>query len=119
MDKQEINRPVILVGYGGHGFVAADILLEMGNSLIGYCDTEEKKLNPYSIPYLGTERDFFIDTKNCNTYAAFIAIGNTPLRKQIFEFLEYRGVSIVNAVHPEAVVSVKASIGKGVFLAAR
>ena len=79
-------KPVILIGYGGHGYVAADILLESGMLLEGYCDTEEKKLNPFLLSYKGKEDVFFFDKNRCIDHTAFIAIGNSGLRKKIFEF---------------------------------
>lgn len=113
-----MNNPIILIGYGGHGFVAAEILLEAENTLAGYCDTEEKKINPFSIPYKGKENGFFLNSHNCNSYSAFIAIGDASIRKKVFEFLESQQVSIINAIHPRSLVSKKTNLGRGVFIAA-
>jgi len=113
-----MNKPTILVGYGGHGLVAADIFFESGDLIKGYCDNEEKTSNPSSIPYLGKEREFFSEANNCNSYAAFIAIGDASVRRKVFEFLEKQRVSIINAIHPKSVLSKKAHLGRGVFIAA-
>lgn len=113
----KMNKPVILIGYGGHGIVAAEILLEAKNSIAGYCDKEEK-INPFSISYKGGERGFFLDTNNCKMFSAFIGVGNAILRQEIFNFLQKQEVDIINAIHPQSIVSKTATIGYGVFLAA-
>ncbi|MCW3115389.1 MAG: sugar O-acyltransferase, sialic acid O-acetyltransferase NeuD family [Segetibacter sp.] len=110
--------PVILIGYGGHGYVATDILLEAAYTIGGYCDNEEKKVNPFSIPYKGKERDFFLDSNNCCSFSAFIAIGNSIVRKHIFEFLIVNNVSVINAIHPSSTISKQGKLGKGIFIAA-
>jgi sugar O-acyltransferase (sialic acid O-acetyltransferase NeuD family) len=113
-----MNKPVILIGYGGHGLVAADILLEGGVAVEGYCDSEQKKFNPFELKYLGTETQFFSIPENALCYAAFISIGKSALRVNIFKFLEGKNVSIINAIHPKAIVSKKVDLGKGIFIAA-
>lgn len=71
---------VILVGYSGHGFVAADCLESNGFSILGYCDMEEKDLNPHQIPYLGSERQ--LDAHFLQT-CMFVGIGDNKLRKKL------------------------------------
>lgn len=113
-----MNKPVILVGYGGHGLVAADILLESGVVVEGYCDSQQKRFNPFDLKFVGTETKFFSILKNADFYAAFIAIGNQQLRMKIFTFLESKNVALMNAIHPKAVVAKTVAVGKGIFIAA-
>src|SRR4051812_25472376 len=110
-------KEVVIVGYGGHGFVAVDILLESGNSIMGYCDSAEKQQNPYDLPYLGTEQFYFSSGVNSDK-AAFVAIGNSTLREKVFSFLSTTEVEVINAIHPKSVVSKKTCLGKGAFIAA-
>lgn len=110
-------KPVILVGYGGHGFVAADIIALSGLHLAGYCDNEQKKLNPFDLAYLGKESTFFID-QNIKSFSAFIAVGNADIRKKLFQLISSLDVEIINAIHPRAVVAENSKPGKGVFIAA-
>jgi sugar O-acyltransferase (sialic acid O-acetyltransferase NeuD family) len=112
-----MDLPVILIGYGGHGLVSAEILLESNFFIHGYCDSEEKRNNPFSIPYKGKEKVFF-NPHNCNSYSAFISIGASSSRKDIFGLLSLKQVQIINAIHPKAVVSTKINLGRGVFIAA-
>ncbi|QLH46641.1 MAG: hypothetical protein HWD58_14050 [Bacteroidota bacterium] len=43
------------MGYSGHAYVVADAAQLNGFQLAGYLDTEEKEMNPYGIPFLGSE----------------------------------------------------------------
>lgn len=108
-------KEVVLIGYGGHGLVAADILLLSGYTIAGYCDSEEKSANPFALQYLGTEDQYFSTKRKA---AAFVAIGNALLRKKVMDFLSLQKVEVVNAIHPRAVVTGRVTIGNGVFIAA-
>ncbi len=110
-------QQAILIGYGGHGFVAADILKLAGYELIGYCDHAEKEFNPFKLDYLGKEQDYFSSSTQEST-AAFVAIGDHRLRQHVYEFLQSRKVSIINAIHPKATVAGFVNMGKGIFIAA-
>lgn len=109
--------PTILIGYSGHALVAADILQLMGHTLLGYCDHEEKALNPLGIPYLGPEAQALAQLER-NPY--FISIGHNRIRAKVGEeLLRVTGKSAVAIQHPSAIVAGTASIGPGSMLAAR
>ena len=114
-----MNKKIVLVGYGGHAFVAADILLATGFDIIGYCDNVEKEFNPFNLNYLGSEKDFFAKESNATLYGAFVAIGDNYLRRIITESLVALNVSIVNAIHPKAIISSHVKLGIGIFVAAK
>ena len=48
--KTTLKKPVAIVGYSGHAYVIIDIFLNAGRLVTAYCDSEEKKLNPYGFP---------------------------------------------------------------------
>lgn len=112
------KTPVVLIGYGGHGYVAADILLQSGHNIPGYCDSECKQSNPYHLAWLGAEDAFFSDQDNCTSYSAFISIGNGIIREKVFRSLQSKNVNIINAQHPTAVIAGNCNLGKGIFIAA-
>lgn len=111
-------KGIILIGYSGHAYVAADIILKMGRPLAGYCDREEKESNPFEIPYLGPEssaRGF----KFLSTHPYFIAIGDNKLREKICESLLKKDFHPpINAIHPMAVLGSGMTMGKGIMIAA-
>jgi len=110
-----MNKQVAIVGYSGHGFVAVEILQLAGYTVIGYCDSEEKMLNPYGLPYLGTEHDF-VTSKQATPL--FISIGENGIREKVTGKICKAGSGLVNAIHPSSVVSSSVLLGSGVLVAA-
>jgi sugar O-acyltransferase (sialic acid O-acetyltransferase NeuD family) len=110
---------IVIIGYGGHGYVAIDILQKRGFDIVGYCDVEKKALNPYGLDYLGSEKRFFSQPLTAGNYSAFISIGEIALRQKIFTGLTSLDIQIINAIHPNAIVAEKTLLGRGVFIAAR
>lgn len=110
-----VSKEVVLIGYSGHAYVVAEILTASGYIPAYYCEQEEKKSNPYSLKFLGVE-------KQCIPYLqkhlCFVAIGENRLRKKIGEFLAQNEISWIKAIHPSAIVSGSAKIGQGVMLGA-
>ncbi len=113
-----MRNEVILIGYSGHAYVAFDIFESKGKTVIGYCEKDEKKLNPYGLKFFGYERDgkTLIQLKQ---YEYFIAIGDNALRKNIFTFLTMEGLRAAsNALHRSSTISGSAQLGKGVMVSA-
>ena len=54
--------------------------------------------------------------KKYNTNLFFISFGAMKYRKKVYEFLSSNGWTAVNIIHPDAVVSPTAKIGKGVLI---
>lgn len=106
-----MSKEVIIVGYSGHAFVVIDALLSSAYSVKGYCETEEKKENPYHLKYLGSE-DKIKDA------ACIVAIGDNKLREKIQSTIQKNGVELANAIHSRAVISKTVVMGKGNFVSA-
>ena len=113
-----MSKKVIIIGYSGHAYVAADILLAAQFSLAGYCENEIKTTNPFALDFKQSEKIFFSNPENISNYSAFIGIGDSFIREIIFNNLNKNGVNIINAIHPKAVIGFNVKFGKGVFVAA-
>jgi sugar O-acyltransferase (sialic acid O-acetyltransferase NeuD family) len=109
---------MIIIGYSGHGFVVYGIITAAGTPVTGYCDSEEKQYNPFSLPYLGKESsDAAIAAFNTTEF--FIAVGNNGIREKIYHELAAKKLLPGNAIHPSAVIDASAAIAKsGVMIAA-
>jgi sugar O-acyltransferase (sialic acid O-acetyltransferase NeuD family) len=107
-------EPVVLIGYSGHGFVAADILQKMGHPIAGYCDQVEKLQNPFQIPYLGPETAEILAEA-----AYFVAIGDNTLRRKVTERLFAATQRMpLRIAHPTATLGSFVEVGAGVLVAA-
>lgn len=104
-----MSRQVVIIGAGGHGKVAADIIRCAGDQVLGFLDDGEG-IPDYiaGIPYLGKIENYV----NYPGVSFLIAIGNAQVRERIAQRLQ--GVSWHTAIHPAAVVSgLETSVGEG------
>lgn len=107
-----VKKEIIVIGYSGHAYVVIDSIKSVDDVVIGYCDNEQKKLNPYKLEYLGTENESILLNKNW-----IIAIGDNRTRKIIFEQYGHVGTN-VQVQHKTAVLGNAVVVGKGTFIAA-
>lgn len=112
------DKPVVLIGYSGHGYVVADALLRAGGKMAGYFDREEKEKNPFGLAYLGPESGEQARAV-LETADYFVAVGDNQLRKRISSALaQMTGRSAVTVIHPSAVISPTVLLGTGILVAA-
>ena len=118
-----VMKKVIGLGAGGHGKVVIDILRLNGDyELAGLLDSEERLWGTQvaGVPVLGGDsvlselykegiRDVFIGVGS---------IGDSRPRITLFRSALDHDFEVVNAVHPEAVVSTSVEIGRGVTIMA-
>lgn len=109
---------MILIGYGGHSFVAYGILNAEGKLVTGYFDNEKKEFNPFDLQYLGSEKsDEALNFLNSNDF--FISVGDNNIRKHIYDYLASKQRLPINAIHPSAIISKDSHlISKGVMISA-
>jgi len=114
-----MENPVIIFGANPLGRAAKEIFEQNEVVVYGFLD-DNKKLHNSEIDeavVLGdTDNDGFLKLigKKCE---AFVAIDDNKLRKNLVNMLhEVRHVQPVNAIHPNAVISLKAAIGHGNFI---
>ena len=109
------NKKIILIGYSGHAFVAADAILQAGYNLAGYLEKQEQLFNPYQLNYLGFEEDKTV-IETLGQYAFFPAIGNNLIRRKVFSSMKNQGFEFINAIHPKANLSLNIQIGNGTLI---
>ena len=96
---------LILIGYSGHAYVCADNALLNNYDIVGYCDTEEKQVNPFQLEYLGKEKEYLSSERNG---VLFVSVGSNNLRETIMK--RFPDKVFVNLIHPRSIVSQKAII---------
>ena len=115
MKNKDANQ-IILIGYAGHAYVVADIFIQSGNSILGYCEKEEKKMNPFHLKFLGLQTDSSAK-KWMKLHSSFIAIGDNEIRKKIHLSI-CNDFEIAQALHPSALIATHVEIGNGTMVAA-
>jgi acetyltransferase EpsM len=110
-----LGKEVILVGYSGHAYVVADVVLDIEISIVGYSEKEQTSFNPYNLTYLGFEND--TDFIGWSREIPFVlGIGDNKLRQRISNLIEENGKMVQTIIDKTAVISKNVSIGSGTFV---
>lgn len=120
-----MKQRLILVGSGQHcNVVIYNIKCQDKYDIACICDMNPenagKTIAGYPIEYWkndSIECMRAIENKY-DTNLFFIAFGNMKTRKSVFEFCIANGWKSVNIIHPNAVVSSSAKLGKGILIEA-
>ena len=111
-----MNKPVIVVGAGGHAKVVVDALLAVHTALIGITDANHARKGDrlMGITVLGND-DVLADYPP-NAVDLVLGIGSVRVsaaRQRIFEQFKMAGYQFRTFVHPSAFVSREAALGEG------
>ena len=100
-----MKENIVLIGAGGHAKVCAEIAGLNGYDNILFLDDSVKG------PHIFGKTDCF--SQFTKTADFFVAIGDNRVRQTFFEKILAEGGRIVSLLHPHAIVSKSARIGKG------
>ncbi len=106
---------VALLGYSGHAYVAAEVLLQAGYEIIGYFDKEKCDCNPYDLNYLGSEFDPDFKQK-ANGLFLFVSIGDNKIRRKVLELIIANDLKLLSAISSKANISSSALVGLGTLI---
>jgi UDP-perosamine 4-acetyltransferase len=111
---------VVLIGAGGHGQVVLEILRVAGvHNPVGFIDADPQLAGKTvdGIPVLG-QANMLAKLKGQKVKGAIISIGDNHARQSYVKKITQQGFELINAVHPQSVVSPSAKIGRNVVIAA-
>lgn len=119
-----MNRPVIVIGAGGHARVVADALLAAGQTVLGFTDKDRALHGCHvcGIPVLGG--DDILDRYSRDRISLANGLGSTTgsehglIRERAENGLAGAGWSFVSVRHPSAVISALATIGQSTHVLA-
>lgn len=106
---------VAIVGYGRHGRAVAELIDLLAEAEVaGVVDVTEPTLTDRR--YLGNDNVLTSLPAEGITHAAIGvgSVGPTDVRKRLFSLIRGAGLELLNVVHPSAVVSPSAVLGRGV-----
>lgn len=124
MKNAIINKSkVILIGAGQHcNVVMYNIAAEGKYEVACIAEVDESKWHTtVNGVYVEPFKNFDVEAmrrieEKYKTNLFFISFGAMRWRKKVFEFVSQNGWQAVNIIHPDAVVSSTARIGKGVLI---
>ncbi|MEO0618629.1 MAG: NeuD/PglB/VioB family sugar acetyltransferase [Pseudomonadota bacterium] len=110
-------KPVVLLGYGGHGRVVADLLRVCGRDILGYTGPERVQIpkGAEALEWLGPDDQLIrmFAVSEIELANGLGSIGDTTLRRTVFEQLAASGGVFPNLQHPSACVSPRATVERG------
>ncbi len=110
----------VIIGAGGHGKVVLEILkAQKKHQPIGFVDADPALAGKIvgGLPVLGAA-NVLGKLRGQKIKGAVIAIGDNRARRSYSQVLAQQGFELLSAIHPRAIVSPSAKIGKGVVIAA-
>lgn len=114
-------KQIILIGAGGHAAEVVDyinynnrVFPEKTIEILGFLDINKEAYNHYEFekPFLGTAEEHTI-LKNVEYLFCF---GNLKYKKELVEKFTEGGALFLTFIHPTALISPSAKIGKGVLI---
>lgn len=105
-------KPVVLIGYSGHAYVACEIFHSMNREVKAYADSGQKNKNPYNLTWLGDETDESVLEK-IRSYDYFVSVGNNAIRQRITQNLIQHIGFPENAIDSSATLSKTVEYGYG------
>lgn len=107
-------REIIIVGAGGHGRVCADVAEAAGFVISGFAD-HNHELGDLINGYQCVANSFEDLQEHCKPEVTdlFIAITDNQLRESIYRKAGQIGFAVPTLIHPTAVISKHAKIGRG------
>ena len=113
-----MNKPLIIIGNGGHASVLTEILLAQNETIIGYTAPSIEE-NAFNLPYLGT--DEIIYNQNPSEIELVLGIGTikpSPFREKMFNTLTEKNYHFKSIIHPSAIIAPSVQLGQGVQIMA-
>lgn len=114
----KMNREIYIVGAGTYGEAMCELAEILGYTIKGFYDEDEGKhrLSIMDYPVFGKFSD--LDEKIISENKYIVAIGNNAIRYKIMTKINNLGGVTPTLIHPTAIISPSAVIGKGVYIQA-
>ena len=110
---------IIIAGAGGHGKIVLDILRAAGqHNILGFLDADTGLHNTTvaGLPVLG-HLNLLPKLKSQGLTGAIVAIGDNRTRRSYAQKLTAAGLTLINAIHPSAIISPSAKLGHNLVIA--
>lgn len=112
------EKPVIIIGNGGHAKVLVETLLLHNRKIIGFTAPEIEH-NPYSLSYIGDDNAILeFHPSEVELVNAIGSVSDTSLREKLFNEFKSQGYFFSLVIHPSAIISPTVKLGEGVQIMA-
>jgi len=113
-----MNKPLIILGNGGHASVLTEILFAQDNKIIGFT-TPAAEENHFGSAYLGSD-DVILqyNPTDIELVLGLGMLGPSSVREKIFNDFKGKGYYFKTLIHPSAIISPSVQLGEGVQILA-
>lgn len=108
---------VVIIGGGGHAKVVIENLRASGKTVAAIVDADPTSREVLGVPVVGDDLKLAA-LREQGLSELFVAIGANRLREKLGLKARGLGFTLVNAIHPSAVISPSARMGEGVAVMA-
>lgn len=108
---------VVIIGGGGHAKVVIESLRAGGETVAAIVDADPTPRAVLGVPVIGDDLAL-ADLRGQGLSKLFVAIGDNRLREKLGRKARELGFTLVNAIHPSAMISPTARLGEGVAVMA-
>ena len=109
------QKPVLLLGLGGHAKVLINILRLCGREIKGALSQDSVGTKVMDVPVIGNDDE--LDTYEPNDIELVNALGHLPnnnKREILFKLGKQRGFTFTSVIHPSVIVAEDVKLGEGV-----
>jgi len=113
-----MNKPIILIGNGGHASVLTEILLAQKQKIIGFTAPTFAE-NRFGLPYLGTDGVIYnYHSSDIELINALGMVQPSPLREKVYNNFHKVNFQFKSVIHPSAIIARSVQLGQGVQIMA-
>lgn len=116
MASEMLSNDIFIVGAGTYGEAMYELAEQLGYTIAGFFDEDENKAGQAVMDSLVLGKFSTLPTKYMKNRKFIIAIGNNDIRKSLMDFIVENGGETPTLIHPTAVISPSAKVGKGVYI---
>lgn len=112
------HKEVYIIGAGTYGEAMCELAEILGYDVKGFYDEDKKIINTKVMKKKVINKFSRISVESIKNKQFIVAIGNNKVRNEIMTRINKLGGSTPTLIHPTAVISPSATIGKGVYIQA-
>lgn len=111
-----MDRPIIILGAGGHAKVVLDALLQQGVHILGIVDHDVARIGEkiLGVSIIGDDAHVLqYDTKKIYLVNGLGSIGSTKVRRELFIKFKGRGYNFATIIHSSAIIAKDVQLQEG------
>ncbi|WP_109485676.1 acetyltransferase [Occallatibacter savannae] len=109
-----LEKPVILLGAGGHARVLLSTLLQRGARVVGFADPGAAPAELLGVPRLGGDESVVAhDSGEVLLVNGVGSVGDVTNRLRVYEYFRTRGYAFASVIHPSAIIAPEGELKDG------